>query len=109
MVTLLTVAAAAGCDSGASGDVPAPLVSDTATSTPGGTPDLSAPEELARGIDVPWGPTFLPGGDALIADRETARILRLAPGGGQAGQVYQVPGVAPMREGGLLGIAASPG
>ncbi|TMR93064.1 PQQ-dependent sugar dehydrogenase [Nonomuraea basaltis] len=113
--TLLTVAAAAGCagGSGASGGEPsagslAPVASSVATSTPTGTPDLNAPEELARGIDVPWGLTFLPGGDALIAERETARVLRLTPGSGQARQVYEVAGVAAMREGGLLGLAASP-
>ncbi|WP_043636598.1 PQQ-dependent sugar dehydrogenase [Nonomuraea candida] len=83
------------------------------TSTPAGSPtaathDLGAPEELARGIDVPWGLTFLPGGDALIAERDTGRVLRLTPGG-RPREVTTVPGVASGGEGGLLGLAASPG
>jgi glucose/arabinose dehydrogenase len=107
------VSAVAGCDSDPGAGEPsagstAPVASSTATSTPTGAPDLNAPEELAHGIDVPWGLTFLPGGDALIAERETARILRLTPGSGQARQVYKVPGVAAVGEGGLLGLAASP-
>lgn len=108
---LAVVGVLAACDS-SGGDTGAsesgPVVTSTAPSAPSGTPDLNAGEELARGIDVPWGLTFLPGGDALIGERETARVLRLTPGSGQARQVYQVPGVAPMREGGLLGLAASP-
>jgi glucose/arabinose dehydrogenase len=64
---------------------------------------------MAQGIDVPWGLAFLPGGDALIGERGTGRILRLTPGGGAPRQVYDVPGVAASGEGGLLGIAVSPG
>ncbi|WP_311131929.1 PQQ-dependent sugar dehydrogenase [Nonomuraea gerenzanensis] len=56
----------------------------TAAGSPSATYDLGTPEELARGIDVPWGLTFLPGGDALIAERDTGRILRLTPGGDPA-------------------------
>ncbi|HEX8767506.1 MAG TPA: PQQ-dependent sugar dehydrogenase [Jatrophihabitans sp.] len=64
---------------------------------------------MARNLDVPWGLAFLPGGDALIAERDTGRILRLTPGGGAPRQVDEVPGVAASGEGGLLGIAVSPG
>ena len=56
---------------------------------------------------MPWGLAFLPGGDALVSERETGRILRLAPGGAPR-QVYDVPGVAASGEGGLLGLAVSP-
>jgi glucose/arabinose dehydrogenase len=71
-------------------------------------PDLSAPREIARGLAVPWGLAFLPGGDALVAERNSARILRVPGGGGQPRQVYRVPGVVPAGEGGLLGLAVSP-
>jgi glucose/arabinose dehydrogenase len=64
---------------------------------------------VAQDLEVPWGLAFLPGGDALVAERETGRILRLTPGGGAPRQVYDVPGVAAGGEGGLLGIAVSPG
>ncbi|MEO7260487.1 MAG: PQQ-dependent sugar dehydrogenase [Jatrophihabitantaceae bacterium] len=64
---------------------------------------------MAQGLDVPWGLAFLPGGDALVSERETGRILRLTPGGGAPRQVDDVPGVVAAGEGGLLGIAVSPG
>ncbi|WP_444948101.1 ISAs1 family transposase [Micromonospora ureilytica] len=41
------------------------VATSTAASAPSGAPDLGAPEELARGIDVPWGVAFLPGGQSL--------------------------------------------
>ncbi|MFI6169907.1 PQQ-dependent sugar dehydrogenase [Nocardia sp. NPDC051052] len=74
---------------------------------PAGVPDLNAPEELARDIAVPWGLTFLPGGDALVAQRDTGVILRLTPGA-KPTQAYRVPGVVARGEGGLLGITVSP-
>jgi len=70
-------------------------------------PDLTAPQVIARNLDVPWGLAFLPGGDALVAERDTGRILRLTPGGAPR-QVYDVPGVTAAGEGGLLGLAVSP-
>ena len=66
---------------------------------------LGVAEEIATGIDVPWGLAFLSGGDALIAERDSGRILRIA-GEGEPQPVYEVPGVAASGEGGLLGIAA---
>lgn len=105
LLTASTAACSHGDDPGSrSGTV----ATSTAASAPSGVPDLDAPEELARGIDVPWGVAFLPGGDALIAERDSGRILRLAPGGGQAAHVAEVPGVEAVGEGGLLGIAVSP-
>ena len=71
-------------------------------------PGLGAAEEVARGIDVPWGLTFLPGGDALVAERDTGRILRLTPGGGDPRRVYHLDGVSAAGEGGLLGVAVDP-
>jgi glucose/arabinose dehydrogenase len=81
--------------------------SETPTRTPTGTPDLSRPEVMAQDLDVPWGLAFLPGGDALFGERETGHIFRLTPGSA-ARQVYDMPGVAAIGEGGLLGIAVSP-
>jgi glucose/arabinose dehydrogenase len=105
VVVLLAVGLVASCSAPAAegGDVVRGAV---ASSTPSGTPDLDAPQVLAEGLEVPWGLTFLPGGDALIAERDSGRILRLAPGSGEPEEVYQVPGVAAAGEGGLLGIAA---
>ncbi|MFI6265411.1 PQQ-dependent sugar dehydrogenase [Micromonospora sp. NPDC051006] len=107
---LLTVGAAVGCDGGdpAPSDPAGPATSNAA-SAPVGKPDLDAGEQVAQGVDVPWGLAFLPGGDALIAERETGRVLRLALGGAAPRQVHQVSGVAAGGEGGLLGLAVSPG
>ncbi|GID92906.1 PQQ-dependent sugar dehydrogenase [Amorphoplanes digitatis] len=98
----------AGCDGGGADGVPVVVATSTAVSTPRSVPDLDAGEEIARGIDVPWGLAFLPGGDALVAERDTGRVLRLTPGGGAAREVYRVPGVRARNEGGLLGLAVSP-
>jgi glucose/arabinose dehydrogenase len=98
---------------GPSTGAPAPGPSTGAPAGPtasgaGGVPDLGAPQEVARGIEVPWGLTFLPGGDALVAERDSGRILQVRRQGGGAREVYRVPGVDAAGEGGLLGLALSP-
>jgi glucose/arabinose dehydrogenase len=117
VVALALVAALTAC-SGDDGDegaptqaapsVPTPTTSEGASSTPGGPPDLGSPQQVASGLDVVWGLAFLPDGNALVAERDTGRIRQVSPGGGQARQVYQVPGVNVGGEGGLLGLAVSP-
>jgi glucose/arabinose dehydrogenase len=114
---LLATAAACGDDDKSSPPSSAPPAPTSATgpasptargSTPAGVPDLGAPKEISRDIEVPWGLAFLPGGDALVAERDSGRILRVPRAGGQARQVYRVPGVQARGEGGLLGLAVSP-
>ncbi|MDI6098861.1 PQQ-dependent sugar dehydrogenase [Actinoplanes sp. NEAU-A12] len=100
--------AAASTPAGGVASGPAGVATSTARSSPSAAPDLASPEEMARGIDVPWGLAFLPGGEALIAERDTGRVLRLAPGGRPA-LMRQVAGVDSGGEGGLLGLAVSPG
>ena len=64
---------------------------------------------VADTLAVPWGIAFLPNGDALIAERTTASILRLDADGGEPEEVMTVPGVdTEAGEGGLLGLAVSP-
>jgi glucose/arabinose dehydrogenase len=65
------------------------------------------PRDLATGLSVPWAIAFLPGGDALVTERDTARLLRVTPAG-KVSTVAKVPGVSPAGEGGLLGVAVSP-
>ena len=60
------------------------------------------------GSTVPWGIAFLPDGDALVAERDSGRIVRIPAGGGKPRRVMTVPGVAAGGEGGLLGLAVSP-
>ena len=62
---------------------------------------------VARNLDAPWGLAFLPGGGALVTERDNARIVRVTPGG-DVRRVGTVDGVEPQGEGGLLGIALSP-
>ncbi|TDB94661.1 PQQ-dependent sugar dehydrogenase [Micromonospora fluostatini] len=110
-LALLLAAGVAGCGTGnedEAGPGTAPLATSTASSSPAGAPDLGAGEEVARGLDVPWGLAFLPDGDALVAERDSGRILRVAAGGGAPQQVAEVAGVAAAGEGGLLGLAVSP-
>lgn len=83
------------------------MAGTVAPSNPAGRPDLDAAEDLAEDLDVPWGLAFLPDGTALIAERDSGRILRVGAGGAPE-QVYQVPGVAARGEGGLLGLAVAP-
>ncbi len=87
----------------------APSGSAPATDAPAaskGEPDLANPETVATGIETPWGLAFLPDGSALVAERDTGRVLRVRTGG-QPEQVYQVPGVVAQGEGGLLGLAVA--
>ncbi len=87
----------------------------------GGASPTAAPDEgtattsaagvktIASGLRVPWGIAFLPGGDALVAERTSGRIVRVPEGGGKAERVMDVPGVdTEAGEGGLLGLALSP-
>ncbi|MEV6595868.1 PQQ-dependent sugar dehydrogenase [Actinoplanes sp. NPDC051346] len=93
--------------------MPAPSASVASTpssatpSATGGVPDLSRAETVADDLDTPWGLAFLPDGGALVAERDTARILRIPAGGGPPREVYRVPGVSAAGEGGLLGLAVA--
>ncbi len=85
-----------------------PTETETATATPTAT-QVPARRTVATGLTVPWGIAFLPDGDALVAERDTARILRIPAGGGEPREEMQVPGVnTSAGEGGLLGLAVSP-
>jgi glucose/arabinose dehydrogenase len=64
--------------------------------------------EMASGLDMPWGLTFLPDGSALVSERFSGQIHHVSAEGGPAALVGEVPGVERSSEGGLLGLAASP-
>ncbi|MBP2037497.1 glucose/arabinose dehydrogenase [Streptomyces avidinii] len=65
--------------------------------------------EVTKGLESPWGVAPLPGGDLLVASRDKGTISRVAAGSGEVTQIGEVPGVAPGGEGGLMGLALSPG
>ncbi|MGA5564671.1 PQQ-dependent sugar dehydrogenase [Streptomyces platensis] len=111
---------AAGCSSGGAqpegggGSSAAP--SKSAAASPGATPEPTAPpakgsvkviRALTTGLTSPWGVAVLPGGDLLVASRDTGEIVRVAADSGKKTELGSVPGVDPGGEGGLLGIAVS--
>jgi glucose/arabinose dehydrogenase len=65
------------------------------------------PRTLVTDLAVPWAIAFLPGGDALVTERDSARLVRVTPKG-QVADVGMIDGVSPSGEGGLLGVAVSP-
>ena len=111
----------AGCsDGGDDGAAPTPSTSAPPTSAPpsASPTESESPEptgsgeprvtgDIADNLEIPWGLAFLPDGSALVAERARARIVRVTPGG-QVSIVGQVPGVDPIGEGGLLGLALAP-
>jgi glucose/arabinose dehydrogenase len=81
----------------------------SASSTAGPPAAQPAVRVIATGLQVPWGIAFLPGGDALVSERTTGRIVRVPAAGGAPQPLMQVPGVdTNAGEGGLLGLAVSP-
>ncbi len=62
---------------------------------------------VASGLEAPWGLAFLPGGSALVSERDTDLIKRVTAQG-KVSTVGRVRGVDGGAEGGLLGIALSP-
>ena len=105
--------AACSTDSGGTATVPRGAATVPAAPSASGAaprePDLSSPQTVATGLEVPWGLAFLPDGSALVAERNRARILRIPTGGGDPQEVYRVAGVDATGEGGLLGLAVDPG
>ncbi|GGS03569.1 PQQ-dependent sugar dehydrogenase [Streptomyces sp. MBT70] len=64
---------------------------------------------VAEGLKSPWGLAALPGGDLLVSSRDEGTISRIDTKTGRTTVLGTVSGVSPAGEGGLLGIAPSPG
>jgi glucose/arabinose dehydrogenase len=67
---------------------------------------LTVASTVATGIDVPWGLAFLPDKSALVSERDSGKVKRIA--GSQVTEVGEVDDVDPSSEGGLLGLAVDP-
>lgn len=111
---LLTGALLSGCaqDAPESRATPSARVVPPTTAAPSPGPagglDTSSPEVLATGLEAPWGLGFLPSGDALVTERDTARVLRVPAAGGDPVEVTRIAAAEPQGEGGLLGLAVAP-
>jgi glucose/arabinose dehydrogenase len=110
---VLSATVVAGCGFGPPSDTtgepprltPSPAPTPSATLSPG--PSDTGAQVLVKGLATPWGLDFLPGGDALVTERDTHRILRVTPGGAVT-PVQTLDVVRGGGEGGLLGLAVSP-
>ncbi|GAA1683570.1 PQQ-dependent sugar dehydrogenase [Fodinicola feengrottensis] len=109
------VFALAGCAFGPPGDtsgeppnLPTPTVSPTPSPSQSPTDDGGlGVQVLVKNLAVPWGMAFLPDKNALVTERDSHRILKVAPNGATT-TVQTLKQVAGKGEGGLLGIAVSP-
>ena len=63
--------------------------------------------QVTTGMGIPWGITFLPDGSALVAERNSFRVVKVTQTG-QKTVLGTVPGGSAGGEGGLLGLAVSP-
>lgn len=90
---------------------PGAAATDRSDAEPAVPRPLTVVGEVATGLAVPWGVTFLPDGAALVAERDSARLSRIPAAGGAPeplGVITEVAARAPDSEGGLLGLAVSP-
>jgi glucose/arabinose dehydrogenase len=82
-----------------------PGADDDQQSLPPGRPRVV--RTVADGLEVPWGVAFLPGGAALVGERDSTRVLRVTAQG-NVREVGRIDEAAPRGEAGLLGLAVSP-
>lgn len=107
----LGLLALAGCSRGGDAD-PAPsrtTASSGGSSSAAPTIDPAVGDTVVDGLNVPWGIVFLPGGDALVSQRDEGTIVRIPKDGEPRtlGQVAEARGGAG-GEAGLLGLALDP-
>ena len=104
--------ALAGCSQGGD-EVKVEIQGDGSTVQGSASADASGPgpevvDTIATGLEVPWGIGFLPNGDAVVTERDTAKVLTITGPDHTVTEVGTVGDAAPQGEGGLLGVAVSP-
>ncbi len=121
LAATFTIFFVAACGSGTSGEAGPPpeeeseptVIEDAASEEATTEPTTEeAPVDiemstLVTGLEAPWDAAFLPGGDALVTERDSSRILRV----GEEGNVEEIRTIDEASgggEGGLLGVAVSP-
>jgi glucose/arabinose dehydrogenase len=85
---------------------PSATASDSADPVEVTSPDVT--DTIATGLEVPWGIDFLPGGDAVVTERDSGAVLRIAEDDHAVTELGSIAEASPNGEGGLLGVAASP-
>jgi glucose/arabinose dehydrogenase len=115
LAALLLAPLVAACGDDEPADLPPTVPPATTPAVPGispspgltEAPEVSVEGVVAKDLDVPWGLAWLPDGSALVAERDTARVVRVSADGRKA-DAGTVAGVVPNGEGGLLGLAIPP-
>ncbi|MFW0772140.1 PQQ-dependent sugar dehydrogenase [Paenarthrobacter nitroguajacolicus] len=79
----------------------------TTPGTPASPPAPEVVQKLDVGLQLPWSVVFLPDGTAVVSERDSAQLKSIRDG--QATTIGEVSDVDPGGEGGLLGLALSPG
>jgi glucose/arabinose dehydrogenase len=82
-----------------------PPVSGSPSDDGSGEPQVV--ETVATGLVAPWGLAFLPDGSAVVTERDTAKVLQIAPDH-VVTEIGTIGDAVPQGEGGLLGVAVSP-
>lgn len=67
-----------------------------------------AVEEIAKGLDHPWGMTFLPDGRILVTERNSGELRIVTEDGTVSSPVEGTPQVFAQGQGGLLDVALHP-
>jgi len=88
--------------------IPTPPQTDGSFTPQRGAPDLSKPQTVMTGLEVPWGLAFLPDGGALVSERDKGEIIYIPARGGKPSRVYKIEESQSGGEGGLLGLAIDP-
>jgi glucose/arabinose dehydrogenase len=76
-----------------------------------GPAEMTSPEvtaTIATRLEVPWGIDFLPGGDAVVTERDSGGVLRISEDDHAIAELGSIAEASPNGEGGLLGVAVSP-
>ena len=90
------------------GPPPATVPAPVDPARPGSDEEAGDPNVVATGLSVPTGLVVLPDGSAVVAERDTGRLLQVFPDRSPAKELMTLPGIDTSGDGGLLGLALSP-